>query len=338
MTSLAQISANRANAAKSTGPTTVEGKDASRRNALTHGMAARTLVLPVEEGELIAARIVAWTPVLAPRDKFDAWLVEQVAVSSVRIEHCQAHENSLRTGQATRAALCWDIDRECDAEDLGATLARSPAKVARKLRRTKQGCQWMIARWEGLGRVLEFKGDWDEAQRRLALDLLGLSIELRDGPTPLDGDRPALIRDQLSRLRSLVAQALEELDEQERAAAEVGLGPDYDKSVSLCRRYEAACVRRMDQAHAQLRKNRKAEPAEDRRPEPSPEARALARESADLARRERMLSEHPVRPQPAPASAPAPSPIRPMEPAPTLAPAGGNRKNRRARRALARRG
>ena len=49
MASPAQINANRANAQKSTGPRSVEGKSASRFNALKHGMDAASIVIPGED-------------------------------------------------------------------------------------------------------------------------------------------------------------------------------------------------------------------------------------------------------------------------------------------------
>ena len=49
MASPAQITANRANAQKSTGPRSVEGKSASRFNALQHGIDAASVVIPGED-------------------------------------------------------------------------------------------------------------------------------------------------------------------------------------------------------------------------------------------------------------------------------------------------
>jgi hypothetical protein len=49
MASPAQINANRANAQKSTGPRSVEGKSASRFNALKRGIDAASIVIPGED-------------------------------------------------------------------------------------------------------------------------------------------------------------------------------------------------------------------------------------------------------------------------------------------------
>ena len=51
MSSVRQIEANRRNALKSTGPTTLEGKQRSRCNAVRHGLTAETVVASVEDSE-----------------------------------------------------------------------------------------------------------------------------------------------------------------------------------------------------------------------------------------------------------------------------------------------
>ena len=49
MSSLKQIEANRGNALKSTGPTTQEGKERSRCNAVRHGLTAETIIADLED-------------------------------------------------------------------------------------------------------------------------------------------------------------------------------------------------------------------------------------------------------------------------------------------------
>jgi hypothetical protein len=51
MTTFRQIEANRRNALKSTGPTTLSGKSRSRRNAIRHGLCAETVITAIEDIE-----------------------------------------------------------------------------------------------------------------------------------------------------------------------------------------------------------------------------------------------------------------------------------------------
>jgi hypothetical protein len=51
MISYPQIEANRRNALKSTGPKTEAGKQASRRNAVRHGLTAETVIAALEDAE-----------------------------------------------------------------------------------------------------------------------------------------------------------------------------------------------------------------------------------------------------------------------------------------------
>ena len=51
MSSFRQIAANRSNASKSTGPTTEEGKQRCRCNALRHGLTAETVIATLEDAD-----------------------------------------------------------------------------------------------------------------------------------------------------------------------------------------------------------------------------------------------------------------------------------------------
>ena len=90
-----QLRANRANALKSTGPRTLEGKAASRRNAMRHGLTARHLVLDGEDPTLLEALrrelVIEFAPVSATQQA----LVELLAGLLWRLRRAQTYETAL---------------------------------------------------------------------------------------------------------------------------------------------------------------------------------------------------------------------------------------------------
>jgi len=70
MTSERQKSANQANARRSTGPQTPEGKAVTRLNALGHGLLARDVVLPGEDADAFED---LWNQVRADLSPTAAW-------------------------------------------------------------------------------------------------------------------------------------------------------------------------------------------------------------------------------------------------------------------------
>lgn len=79
MTSEAQISANRRNALRSTGPKSAEGKAASSRNAIKHGIHSQIAVLPNERQEDYDANVAAFIRKFQPQDDVERRLVERMA-------------------------------------------------------------------------------------------------------------------------------------------------------------------------------------------------------------------------------------------------------------------
>ena len=77
MATAAQIEANRLNAQRSTGPKTDEGKARVRRNAVKHGMTARTImpVLPQEDPKELEARTQQAITAMKPRNPLELDLV-----------------------------------------------------------------------------------------------------------------------------------------------------------------------------------------------------------------------------------------------------------------------
>ncbi|MEQ1715388.1 MAG: hypothetical protein ABL907_05300 [Hyphomicrobium sp.] len=73
-----QITANRLNAMRSTGPATPEGKAASRRNALKHGLTAKDVVIEGEDPELFVAYRQGLLHELAPLGAIEQHLADLV--------------------------------------------------------------------------------------------------------------------------------------------------------------------------------------------------------------------------------------------------------------------
>ena len=91
----AKLEANRKNAAKSCGSKTDEGKEASRRNALKHGLAGAG-VAPIAEDEAeVTRRTEAFTAELKPTGEIAHALVRRAALHSVRMDRGAKHESAM---------------------------------------------------------------------------------------------------------------------------------------------------------------------------------------------------------------------------------------------------
>ena len=216
-----------------------------------------------ESAELIKARALAMFDSLAPQDKFQTWIINRVALLTIRVDRSERMERRARDKVCLRALLSWDVDREAEVERLGARLAGRPEEVAQELRRTKHGCQWLIRRWKMLAHAADANKSWSDNQARLVFDLLGTPLAFREGTQPgleLDDqgrvideatDPAAVARRQIEALegrRDLVA----EIDEVERHLAESDLSHDANAECRRLRRYETKLHREIRWSIAQL--------------------------------------------------------------------------------------
>ena len=292
MATEAQINSNLKNSRSSTGPRTPSGKNASRQNSCRHGLAGSGGVVCPADRAKVEARAASLREEFRPESEFERTLVEQMAVDSIRMDRCRESYQVLCQDQADRAALCWDEDRRAEAEEIASRLGWDPSRSQSRLEQGRHGCELLIDRWEGLGRILREVGIWDDSQRSLALDLLGVPIELRAGTTAVDPPEGAaldakafrlgVVEGELDRLRNRKAKAFDLLDEHDRESAEAGIAAELSKPLRLLDRYESACFRRQQAAlrilNARPQSNEPVatRPAAERRPvaEPRPAPQA----------------------------------------------------------------
>lgn len=264
----------------------------------------------------VEGRLVAWRGGYRLDTPEREWVFRLMVVSSVRLDVCLRRESLLRTHLAFRALHCWDSDRRGEAEEVGAGLRRAPAKVVARLRRTKQGCQWLLERWRLLGEALGEDLEWTDEQSVLALDLLGVPEALRDTNDSFSHEEArALVDDAIATLERLQAESLDALDDRDRRAAAEGLPTVLPPALASLRREEAAIHRTFLWARGRL--------IDEESPSTSP---SPSRPDRPPIPDRRDVSDRPA----------APSGL-PLERPGTLTPPSPPPLNRRARRAALRR-
>ena len=112
-TSLEQIEANRANARRSTGPVTEDGKARASQNARVHGLCSRQIhIADEEEAAIFASLRTALAGELAPAGELETLLFETMLHSRWNLRRCRINEANLFASSPdpfqnpeTRAAL-----------------------------------------------------------------------------------------------------------------------------------------------------------------------------------------------------------------------------------------
>lgn len=100
-----KLAANRANAKKSTGPRTPEGKARSSRNALTHGLTAQCPALPPEETAAFQAFYLALRADYRPRSAAEDDIFDEIVNVRWQQRRYRHVENSLITIEAANPDL-----------------------------------------------------------------------------------------------------------------------------------------------------------------------------------------------------------------------------------------
>ncbi len=145
MATPAQIAANRLNSQNSTGPRSVEGKAASRFNALKHAASAKSLVIPGENEANFAELAAAYHEQFQPVGPEEALLVEKI----ITADWTQRRMDRLETEVLN--ALISQQD-ESEANPLGAAYIKDCAgpNALQKIFRRREAASrdWYRARKE----------------------------------------------------------------------------------------------------------------------------------------------------------------------------------------------
>jgi len=110
MATPAQIAANRANAQKSTGPRSVEGKAASRFNALKHGLDAASIVIPGEDPVLYDEIAQNYHAEFRPASALEQFHVETLIRCDWQKRRLQRTEGKLYRALLAEGADPEDLD------------------------------------------------------------------------------------------------------------------------------------------------------------------------------------------------------------------------------------
>jgi hypothetical protein len=239
---------------------TAQGREASKANATRHGLSSKE-IFPPELAEAIARYTAIAVDEFQPRTDYERSLVGEIGMARAKIERAGVLIGHDLGRTMYRAGACWDSDRREAIDNLGAKLSKDPKRVHGALRRTKQGCTWLIECWAELAEVLETNGGFDDAQRQWALDLLGVSPQARNGSKrlPSSSDGAALSRLvgwERERLEGDIAEWLEATDARRRESAQSGMSMEEDAETRRLHRHLATAKRERDWAMAELRASR----------------------------------------------------------------------------------
>ena len=199
-----QREANRRNAQLSTGPRTDAGKDASRVNALKHGLRARAFdVLPNEDPAEFRARLDAWADDLQPADHAEAHLVHHIATLDWRKERLDRYEHAALSKRVRDAVTGVEEAQHSKLVEAYEQLLPDAFAYAKEFRdkgpdglnlgqlrqdveASAEGCRWLLEVWAPMLRAAKDGSYWTEPQEFHAIRLLS------KGPEPWITD-PAIL-------------------------------------------------------------------------------------------------------------------------------------------------
>jgi hypothetical protein len=208
------IASNRKNGRKSRGPKTVEGKNVVRRNALKHGLTAKTLVVLGEceaDFQAMADRHLA---VFQPRNDVELEFCKTFTLAAWRRHRCVTAEAGI-TNERIRAT---QLDEAATARSAALALGQrllhdrkgiwqryldplaeyranyreqsgppgqvaAPAQLVAELESTLEGCRFLLEHWRELRTHLNCERGWKALDMFMCIRLLGREpLDVLDEP------------------------------------------------------------------------------------------------------------------------------------------------------------
>ena len=130
----AQIRANQANSARSTGPKSIGGKEKSRANALKHGLTGEGVVLTTEDAIEVEAMFHDLEADLRPSGPMGRALVRRIATCVVRMERSVLQETAALSERVLNAQAEAERNGD-DPDEAGRRAMFDPSKEATLARR-----------------------------------------------------------------------------------------------------------------------------------------------------------------------------------------------------------
>ena len=130
MATPAQLAANRANAQRSTGPRSVEGKSVSRFNALKHGVDSASIALPGEDPDAYQALADNYDETYRPETAMHRFLVDSMIRADWHKQRLQRLESDLVRKLLAEAPGSTLIDVMLSDSPAAKLLARTQRQIA----------------------------------------------------------------------------------------------------------------------------------------------------------------------------------------------------------------
>jgi hypothetical protein len=176
-----QLAANRANAARSTGPRTAEGKARAALNARKHGLAAPTFTASsVEDGAELEALIADAFAFYRPQNSQEQFAVERIALCQLAILRAYRLEAGILTSSFASAI---QSPREFSFDSAPIDQKNNHALATGFQRQANEGKAWPL--------LLRYQAQADRQYRRAVEDFERLAAERPESPNePISDPEP----------------------------------------------------------------------------------------------------------------------------------------------------